>query len=312
MAETPSETPEERPEIVHTNWRRIPEVGTLLGMRILAFVALLFGRTALSAILWFVAGYYAIVSRRARKAVREYLARVGEKTRLRDVARLMHTFARVSVDRIFFLRGRASDFVSKRHGSHHLAELRQKGEGAILLGSHLGSFEAMRGIGTHEGLKLSIVVDKVSAVRLAKILEEFAPGGGIGVIPMDEDPVSTVLRIKKAISEGQLVGILGDRRAPEDDRNVTVDFLGAPAKLPVGPYLVAHSLKCRVFQVYGLFTAPNRYDLYCEPFAESVQLERGAREASLQKYAQRFADSLAEKARQAPFNWFNFYDFWAR
>lgn len=310
MMSSSEEPPSER-RATTTNWRRIPEVGTLLGMRILAFTALFFGRTVLSAMLWFVAGYYAIVSRRARKAVREYLSRVGEKTRLRDVARLMHTFARVSVDRIFFLRGRSAAFVSKRHGSHHLAELREKREGAILLGSHLGSFEAMRGIGTNEGLKLSIVVDKVSAVRLAKILEEFAPGGGIGVIPMDEDPVSTVLRIKKAISEGQLVGILGDRRAPEDDRNVTVDFLGAPAKLPVGPYLVAHSLKCRVYQVYGLFTAPNRYDLYCEPFAESVQLERGAREASLQKYAQRFADSLAAKARQAPFNWFNFYDFWA-
>lgn len=295
-----------------TDWRRLPETGTILGMRILAFVALAFGRTMVSAVLWIVAAYYALFFGRARRASRDFLARVGQSTGLGNVIRHIHTFARLSVDRIFFLRGRIEAFESERHGREHLLELARKGEGAILLGAHLGSFEAMRAIGAIEGLRLSVVVDRASAARMARILEELAPGSGIGVIAMDVDPLSTALEIKKAIREGQLVGILGDRRSPEDDRNIAVDFLGAPARFPVGPYLLAHALRCKVYQVFGLFTAPNRYDLYCKPFAERVELERGAREESLRKYVQRYADSLAEATKRAPFNWFNFYDFWAK
>ena len=66
-----------------------------------------------------------------------------------------------------------------------------------------------------------------------------------------------------------------------------------------------------MYLVFGLFSPPNRYDLYCEPLADVVQLERDDREASIRKYAQKYADALAVRAREAPFNWFNFYDFWA-
>jgi predicted LPLAT superfamily acyltransferase len=128
---------------------------------------------------------------------------------------------------------------------------------------------------------------------------------------MEDDAVSTALRIKTAIADGQLVGMLGDRRAADPARNVTVDFLGAPAKLPIGPYLVAHALRCPVYQVFGLLTGPARYDLHCEPFADRIDLPRGTREDALRKYAQRYADKLAEYTHITPFNWFNFYDFWS-
>lgn len=293
-----------------TDWRRLPEAGTLLGMRFLAFTAITFGRTAVSAVLWIVASYYAIVSGRTRRASQQYFARLGRRAGLRDVIRHVHMFARVSVDRLFFLRGKTKPFVSSSNGREHLLELTRRREGAILLGSHLGSFEAMRGIGKIEGLRMSVVVDKVSAVRLARVLQELAPGSDIDVIPMDIDPLSTALGIKRALADGRLVGILGDRRSPEEDRNIAVDFLGAKASFPVGPYLLAHAMKCRVLVVFGIFVPPNRYDLYCEPFADVVQLERGAREESLRLYVQRYADVLAKYTERAPFNWFNFYDFW--
>ena len=63
--------------------------------------------------------------------------------------------------------------------------------------------------------------------------------------------------------------------------------------------------------IAGLYTAPDRYDLHCEPFAERVLLPRQGRRAALEGYAQEFADRLARHCRMAPMNWFNFYDFWA-
>jgi predicted LPLAT superfamily acyltransferase len=69
-------------------------------------------------------------------------------------------------------------------------------------------------------------------------------------------------------------------------------------------------LACPVYVVAGLFTAPNRYDLYCEPFAESVRLPRQTRAVVAAELAQKYAQMLETYARKAPYNWFNFFDFW--
>ena len=297
-----------------SDWRRLPEVGTVLGIRFLVALATLFGRTAASAFLWLLAAYYALVSSRARRASKAYLARVGEPATLGAVVRHLHTFARVSLDRLFFLRGRLEPFVIETHGDEHLAALARERQGAILLGSHLGSFEAMRAAGRSEGLRLSIVVDARSAERVAHVVRELSPDAHLTVIPVDPDGIATALRIRQAVSRGELVGILADRRTSADERNIVVEVLGAPAPLPTGPFLVAHALRCPVYQVFGLFTAPDRYDLFCEPFADAVRLDRDeqhGRDASLRAYAQRYADNLARQARRAPYNWFNFYDFWS-
>jgi len=63
---------------------------------------------------------------------------------------------------------------------------------------------------------------------------------------------------------------------------------------------------------FGLHTPPNRYDLYCEPLADRIVLPRGAaREEALAAWASRYAARVEHHCRLAPYNWFNFYDFWS-
>jgi len=54
------------------------------------------------------------------------------------------------------------------------------------------------------------------------------------------------------------------------------------------------------------------YDLYVEPFAESIDLPDESREAALGRYASAFAARLDHYCRQSPLQWFNFYDFWGK
>ncbi|MGA7986605.1 MAG: glycosyltransferase family 2 protein, partial [Burkholderiales bacterium] len=54
-----------------------------------------------------------------------------------------------------------------------------------------------------------------------------------------------------------------------------------------------------------------RYDVRLEPFAERIELDRRDREASLRPWVERYAARLEHHCREAPYNWFNFYDFWA-
>jgi predicted LPLAT superfamily acyltransferase len=106
-----------------------------------------------------------------------------------------------------------------------------------------------------------------------------------------------------------MLAILGDR-VGLNDKHVAVTFLGHTALFPTGPFLLAAALKCPVYLVFGLYSEPNRYDLYCEPFLDKVELPRSSRQRALQEVTQRFAERLEHYAKRAPYNWFNFYDFW--
>lgn len=299
-------------------WRRAPEVGTVLGIRFVVALASLLGRRAARAFLWLLSVYYVIVSARARRASRAFLRRVGEPARLSNVVRHVHTFACVTLDRLFFVQDRVDRYVIECHGKSYLDELAAKKKGAIMLGSHLGSFEAMRAVGREEGKTISVVVDNRSAARLARVLKDLSPEANVKVIAVDPDGMGTALAVREALKRGELVGILADRTVEEQPdaanpgrlpRNVTVDFLGGKAAFPAGPYLLAHALRCEVVQVFGIYSEPNRYDLHCVPFAETVRLD-GSREEALRRYAQEYASRLEQFARESPYNWFNFYEFW--
>ncbi len=45
-------------------------------------------------------------------------------------------------------------------------------------------------------------------------------------------------------------------------------------------------------------------------FAEQVNFSRKNRQLEIQSYAQTFATELEKQCAKAPFQWFNFYDFW--
>ena len=81
-----------------------------------------------------------------------------------------------------------------------------------------------------------------------------------------------------------------------------------PASLDA--FILAAALKCPIYLVFGLYTAPNRYDLFCEPFVDQLVLPRHDREGALRDAVIRYAERLESYARRAPDNWFNFFDFW--
>jgi predicted LPLAT superfamily acyltransferase len=301
----------------HRGWRAVPEVGTVLGIRIVGFVYRLLGRRVAQILVWWITLFYALVAASARRASREYLARMGLVTSFRAVHTHFFTFGCVALDRLVLLLGRASqELVIERHGHELVVEVTRredsegKRRGCILLGSHIGSFEAMRALTVDA--TLTVIVDYRNAQRITRVLTELAPNAKLKIIGLDPARATSMLDVRACIDRGELVAVLGDRLEGDGARAVTVDFLGGKAKLPTGPYLLAHMLSCPVYFVAGLYTAPNRYDLFFKPFSDAVKLPRKGREEAAQEYAQKYALELEDFARRAPYNWFNFYDFWIK
>ena len=265
-------------------WRDVRERGSVLGIRVVVTLATLFGRGPARALVALIALYYTATSAVARRAVRDFRARLGLPVGLGVTYRHILRFAQCALDALFFARGKTSAFVVTRTGHEHLAHLQATGQGAVLLGAHLGSFYAMRMQSEQEALALYPLVYLRNARRFNAVIEALDPRSTLRLLELsDADPARTVLAAREKIEQGGLVAILADRppkQPPErvgHARTVEVDFLGGRATLPAGPFVLAAALRCPVYFTAGLYRGGARYDLYCEPFAERVELSRGER-----------------------------------
>jgi predicted LPLAT superfamily acyltransferase len=292
-------------------WRDVSERGTRLGIKAVVVMATVFGRGPARLLGACIALYYTLTSRVARETGDELRRRLGLPVGFGPAFTHVRRFAHCTIDALFFLRGKTRAFRVTRNGKEHLQGLRDTKRGAVLLGAHLGSFYAMRMQSTQEALPLYPVVYTKHARLINDVLESLDPGSQTRLIEMGGgDSLDFMLKIRERVEEGGLVAILGDR-PPPDGKTVEVDFLGGKVALPAGPYILAASLRCPVYFTAGLYRGGNHYELFCVPFADSVVLPRGDRQAAIARYAQQYADLLEEFVRKAPDNWFNFFDFWA-
>jgi predicted LPLAT superfamily acyltransferase len=290
-------------------WLEQRERGTLAvmkgGVRLLLSVGHTFGRM----LLYPTCVYFLASSRQARAASRDYLRRVlGRPAHLLDVARHYLTFAKTLQDRAYFLAGRSGEFVIEQHGLDELERTLAKGKGCLLLGSHLGSFEVLRVMGSLERrLPVNVLLYPDNAPIAEAIAGDLCPELKARVIPLGRP--DTLLRVHDCLERGEIVGILGDR-ALKSDRTARCDFFGAPATFPQGPLLLASIVKAPVVLFFGLYHGRRRYSIHFEAFADEVVVGRKDRSAQLQPFIARYAARLEHYCRRAPYNWFNFYDFW--
>ena len=291
-----------------SHWLEIAEAGSVLGLRIVLFACDVLGRPAARALLYPIVVYYALFHATARRASRRYFSRLGRTPSALTTYRHLLRFAQCALDRLFLLRGRGDLFEVTATGHEHLLRLLEQKRGAILLGAHLGSFEAMRAQSGNEDLPINVVGYFRNAANINSVLERAGCDVRARLIEVEPGSMNFILRLRELIERGELVAVLGDRVVAGD--TVCANFLGAPARFSTGAFALAAMLRCPVYLTFALHKSPNRYDVYCEPFAERVELPRKARQAALETYVQRFALRLEHYCRLAPDNWFNFYDFW--
>jgi predicted LPLAT superfamily acyltransferase len=307
-----SEPPKEK-----VAWLDARERGGVLAIRFTVFLTTFLGRTFGRFVAFFVAFYYTLTSPSVRRAIRGFYAHLSPGAPIASFGLVyahLRRFVYCTLDAFFFVQGKIGKFEITCTGDHYLRALRDEKKGAILLGAHLGSFYAMRGQSATERLPLYALVNTKNARMLNDALEKLDPAGAAHLVELDpEGGMDTMLRVKELLEQGAIVAILGDRIPPNaaSDRVVRAPFLGADASFPAGPFLMASMLKAPVYLTFGLSRGSNRYDLYCEPFADRIDLPRGDRRAALASWVEKYAERLEHYTREAPDNWFNFYDFWS-
>ena len=293
------------------HWKQRPEGGSRVSLWLIHNIAQHGGRTLARVFLIPITGYFLVVRGPERRASRAYLTRVtGRPASLPQVARHIHAFAATILDRIFLLGGRLDDFDVQVNGVPALRELLGRGQGVLLFGSHLGSFEVLRVLARERAeYPIRVVLDAAHNAALTRMMDALDPALAASVIDAGQDGPAIALAIQQALAEGALVALLVDRARPGEPA-LQAPLLGSAAPFPTAPWLLAAALKVPVVLAFGLYRGGNRYELSFETFSERVFVPRGQRAQAVSALIRGYAARLEHYARLAPYNWFNFYDFW--
>jgi predicted LPLAT superfamily acyltransferase len=293
-----------------SEWRRLPERGHPLALRTMAWLSLRGGRMVGTALLHLVIAYYFLFAPGLRTPMRDYLRRaLGREPSASDRYRLIFCFGRTVLDRLFLLAGRYELFDVSLQGEDLIRELAGSGTGALLFGAHMGSFEVLRTLGNRQpGLRVAMAMYEENARKVNAIMAAVKVRDPPEIIALGQ--VDAMLRIRERLDEGALIGVLADRTLG-GEASLPVSFLGATAGLPIGPMRAAALLRQRVLFMLGLYRGGRRYHIVFETLADFTHVSRAERGAAIEAAVARYAQLLERYCRSDPFNWFNFFDFWA-
>jgi predicted LPLAT superfamily acyltransferase len=293
-------------EAAREAWLDEPERGTVGAIRLLVWLALRLGRCGARVLLLPIVLYFVATGTRARAGSKRYLERVlGRPPSLAEVCRHFHTFATCVLDRVFFLNDRLDEFVVEVHGEEIMESLLAAGEGCFLFGGHFGSFEAVRAIGRqHPGVRVTLAMYEENARKIGAVIAAINPGLAVDVVALGRS--GSMLLLKERLDHAHCVGVLADRGLDEKGQ-ARVPFLGAEAGFPTGPFRMAELLKEPIVLMFGVFRGGRRYEIHFEKLLGEAELPGTV---PAEEMMRRYVLRLEHHVRRAPFNWFNFYDFW--
>ncbi|MEN9357452.1 MAG: hypothetical protein RL695_1623, partial [Pseudomonadota bacterium] len=300
------------------HWSRQAERGSHLGLQLTILTYRLLGDRAARVLLRPVVGWFFLSGATSRRASLDYLRRLQLATgnspspTWGNAYRHMLAFADANLDKLAAWAGRVSHTRMSFANQPAFEALLDSGRGAVLLGAHLGNLEMLRALAHLNGIaRINAVVYTDHAKRFNDALATLAPGFAVNLVQITHLGPDTAIMLRDKINRGELLVIVGDRTPPaENGRVVEASFLGAPALFPQGPFILAALLECPVYTFFCAKWAEG-YRIHFDLFAERIELPRARREAAIAGYVQHYADSLAARCAQTPFQWFNFFDFWA-
>jgi predicted LPLAT superfamily acyltransferase len=288
------------------------------GMRFLLRIYLRFGRTVVQLFLYPVVIYYWLINRQARQASQAYLNRLAVFAPSLKLTgsffwsyRHFISFANAIIDKLAAWSGALSWTDVQYYGRNELIAEIRKGQGVVLLGSHLGNLEACRVIADFDKtIHINVLVHTKHAQKFNRLLKQTSDNSQLNLLQVTEITPATAMLLKDKIDAGELVIIAADRTPVSKRQRVSkVAFLGAPALFPQGPFILAALLKCPVYTVFCL-KQHGKHVIYFDPFSDGIKFPRKMRAQAMQQIIQRYAECLETYCLKEPLQWFNFFDFW--
>jgi len=264
--------------------------------------------------LYFVVAYYVLFSRLARQRASHYLRRRFPQTtgvqRLWHCYRMILSLGKVLIDRAAVGILGPEAFAVCLDGREELLQLRDENKGMILMAAHVGCWQvAMSALDF-----LERPVHMLMRKEDGDIDRHYYEHAGIECPYRVIDPTGYLggtLEMMGVLKQGQIVSVMGDRLLGSDRSGVAVDFLGEPALLPYSAYKIASATGAPVVVFFTYKDGPNSYRLKLAKVIRVPELA-GRSAETFRPYAAQFSAVLEEYCREYPYQFFNFFDLWAK
>jgi predicted LPLAT superfamily acyltransferase len=300
------------------HWAKVGEAGFTGGIRFLFWVYRHFGAWPFRGVLFFVILWFFVTRKIARRASLDYLRRLHEESggttpppAYRNSFRHFLTFAETILEKLLAYDARLDDLPYHANGAEPLLRLVAEKRGALIITAHLGNLELCRRLTRNrQHMKLTVLVHTRHAKRFNQMLHALNPEQDIDLVQVETIDFTTAMLLSERIEAGGFVVIAGDRvPVRPGNATLTLPFLGAPARFPLGPYILAAALACPVFTLFSARRA-GEFFIHIRLLAERVTLPRREREKAILPYLRAYVAALTEECRNNPLQWFNFFPFW--
>lgn len=279
--------------------------GSVLGYQIFVFCIKRIGIKAAYTILVFVAFYYILTSWFSNKVIFDYLKNkqnFSTAKSLLGVYKSYFTFGQTLIDKIAISAGLRNKFTYEFDGIEILKNLLAQKKGGVLISAHVGNFEIAEHFFADIDFEcqINLVTTDLEHTAIKGYLEKVGKKSNIKFIIVRDD-MSHIFEINNALSDNELICFTGDRYF-EGSKILEANLLGANAKFPAGPFLIASRLKVPVAFVYVMKEPNLHYHLY----TREAQFKQRDAQALLNEYC----ESVTTIVKKYPYQWFNYFKFW--
>lgn len=301
-----------------THWARLQESGSVAGMRAMVWIRRRLGRLPFRLMLGPVILYYYLGRGVARRASRDYLERVWPlyaghppRQRLRLGLRHLMAFGQSLMDKVDAWSDMPLEVRLTPEDRTRLDEAIRGGRGGLMLVSHVGNLEICSAMGeTRDDFHVTQLMHTHNSRKFNQLLERSTHRRGPEIIEVSEITPATAMHLAERINAGGFVVIAADRIPLGDEGRVRrLDFLGAPAAFPEGPFWLATLLRCPIYTLSCLRDG-GVHRVEFRPFDDTTRLRRVDRDAWREAAMRRYVAWLTDQCRRYPLQWFNFFPFW--
>ena len=245
--------------------------------------------------LWLI--WYIIVRRVERRGAYLFHRRRG-RSRIEaaiDVYRSFYHFGQAIIDRFAVYAGQQFS-VTVENRDLYYGRVHNK-DGFIMLFSHVGNTEIAGYFLSTPDKPLHILAYGGESPVVMEHRRQVLARNNIDMITVQPNDMNHIYHIGDVLQRGEILAAAADRRSGE--ATVTCTFMGESALFPSGPFRICQVVKQPVLLVFVIKEDAKSYHVYCEQLQPTKDI------------ASQYAQAVEHFALKYPYQWFNFYDFWA-
>jgi predicted LPLAT superfamily acyltransferase len=282
--------------------------GTPLGYRIFVWVLKTFGVLPAYFMLRFVVVYYFIFSFKASRQIYSLYRHKLGYSRFSSIVKLYKNYFYLGqsiIDKVVVMSGIQNNFTFNFDGEENLRHIASQGKGGILLSAHIGNWDVAGHLFKRLETPINIVMYDGEHEQIKEYLEGVTGKRNMKIIIIKND-LSHIYAISDAFSKNELVCMHADRFIA-GNKTMTTNFLGADAKFPMGPFLLASTFKVPVSIVFAVKESKLHYHFFA---SEIKDYSIFTKDKVIDEMLKDYAVSMTAKVKQYPEQWFNYYNFW--